>query len=114
MQNDTMKMIEALETQLAAIKRAAAAQNTHSKTRSREDSKAEVLAALKATPGGHMSVIDLIAKCKLPKSSAWIWIHEMDLDAQIFLQKTRRPELTGRKDGRDVTIAWHPDAIATQ
>jgi hypothetical protein len=118
MQNDTQKMIEALKTQLASIERQLATQAaqtaTQARARSREQAKAEVIAALKATPGGHMSVIDLIAKCKLPKSSAWIWIHELDADAQIFLQVTRRPELTGRKDGRDVTIAWHPDAIATQ
>jgi hypothetical protein len=113
MQNDTQKMLETLKTQLANLERELA-KSAKSTTRTREQAKDEVLAALKATPGGHMSVIDLIAKCKLPKSSAWIWIHEMDLDAQIFLQKTRRPELTGRKDGRDVTIAWHPDAIATQ
>jgi hypothetical protein len=111
MNNDTLKMIDALKTQLASIERQLA---TQAKAPARDSAtvKSELLSTLKQS--GHMSVADLITACKLPKSSAWVLIRKMDRDAEIFLQVTRRPEITGRKDGRDVTLAWHPDAIATQ
>jgi predicted transcriptional regulator len=103
MTNDTQKMIDALKTQLASIERQLAA--SKSATRDGATVKLELLSALKQS--GHMSVADLIAACKLPKSTGWLRVNELEREGKIWLR------VTHRKDGRKVTLAYHADAIAT-
>lgn len=103
MTNDTQKMIDALKTQLASIERQLA-QTAKPATRDGATVKAELLSALKLH--GHMSVADLIAWCKLPKSTGWLKVNELERDGAIWLRVTH-------VKGRKVTIAYHADAIAT-
>lgn len=103
MTNDTQKMIDALKTQLANIERQLLAAPRPT-ARDGATVKAELLSALKLH--GHMNVADLIAMCKLPKSTGWLKVNELERAGAIWLRVTHAK-------GRKVTVAYHADAIAT-
>ncbi len=102
MTNDTQKMIDALKTQLASIERQLAA--SPRPARDGATVKSALLSALKQS--GHMSVADLIGACKLPKSTGWLKVNELEREGAIWLRVTH-------VKGRKVTIAYHADSIAT-
>ena len=104
MTNDTQKMIDALKTQLANIERQLQATQAKPTARDGATVKAELISALKLH--GHMSVADLIAACKLPKSTGWLKVNELERDGAIWLRVTH-------VKGRKVTLAYHADAIVT-
>lgn len=103
MNNDTQKMIDALKTQLANIERQLA-EPPRPSPRDGATVKAALLAALKQS--GNMSVADLIGACKLPKSTGWLKVNELERAGAIWLRVTH-------VKGRKVTVAYHADTIAT-
>lgn len=104
MTNDTQKMIEQFEKQLAALK-AQIKQNAEQGS-SITKQRTAILASLK-TAGGHQTVAEICTACGLTKGTAWRRIQELDRAGEVWL---RTKYLDG---GRKHTIVYHAEAVAT-
>lgn len=97
---NTQKMLETLRAQLARIEADLA------KGPASADGQALVLQTV-LDAGGHLSVADIMTRCKLTKGTAWRYVNALERDAKVWLRVTH-----GADGGRKHTIVYHADHVA--
>lgn len=101
MTNDTEKMLAALEKQVAELR----ASMRQTREPSVEVAKRCILSSL-LKHGGHQTVEQICAECKLTKGTAWRRIDELEREAKVWLR------VTHSESGRKHTVVYHADHVA--